>query len=153
MYIRIAKKNPKKDYSVPGWIPNNMLVGYFENNLDNPTSQNIIEALKEDGWIVPFSTEELEKALGNDEALDSLPKIHVGAVCCFKADSIEEWIENYHNDLERMGYFHKKELLAEMRVWEVFGKEKDVDDMEGVYVIAKDAKDITEEVLKALKKF
>lgn len=149
MYIRIAKKNPVEDYSVPGWAPNSIIIENT-NAFAAQDAESIIEELEEKGLVVEFTAEELQQALEND-TVDELPQIHFGAVATFKADSIKEWIKNHYDDLERMGYFDGKELLEDMRIWEVFGEEKDVDDFEGVYVIAKDSKDITEEVLKRLE--
>lgn len=151
MYIRIAIKNPVEDYSVPGWAPNSIIIENT-NAFALQDAKAIIDELEEKGLVVEFTREELQQALQNDTA-DELPQIHAGAVCCFKVDSVEEWLEEHYADLERMGYFSDGHLADDMRVWEVFGQEKDTDDIEGVYVVVKNVKDITEEVLKALKNF
>jgi hypothetical protein len=146
MYIRIAKKNPKEDYSVPGWAPNSVIIENT-NAFATQDAEAIIEELEEKGLVVEFTAEELQQAI-EDDTVDELPQIHFGAVATFKVNSIEEWLENHYNDLERMGYFTDGQLLEGMHIWEVFGEEKDVDDMEGVYIIVEDAKDITEEAFK-----
>ncbi|HHV75521.1 MAG TPA: hypothetical protein GXX41_12985 [Thermoanaerobacterium sp.] len=144
MYIRIAKKNPVEDYSVPGWAPNSVIIENT-NAFGTQDAEAIIEELEEKGLVVEFTKEELQQAIEND-TVDELPQIHAGAVCCYKVNNLEEWLEKHYDDLERMGYFTNGVLAEDMRIWEVFGKEKDVDDIEGVYIVVEDAKDITNEI-------
>lgn len=151
MYIRIAQKNPVEDYSVPGWAPNSIIIENTTAFQQNKDAETIIAELEERGLVVEFTAEDLEKAIENNA--DELPQIHFGAVATFEAPSIEDWLSEYYNDLERMGYFSDGQLLEDMRIWEVKGQVKEVDDMEGVYIIAEDAVDITEKVSACLKKF
>lgn len=172
MYIWVAAKNPLEDNSVPGWMPNYGIICHskYANiiheipyaNLQNMVMRNyilhylelLIEDIEDKGLVVPFTAEELMWAITEgEEAINALPQIHAGAVCCYEVDSVEEWVELYLVDLERIGYFEDGELSEGMRIWQVWGKIKDIDDMEGVYIIPTDAKDITEEAMQIIYKY
>ena len=150
MYIRIASKNPILDHSVPGWAPNSVIIEQLCHGLNDP--QQMIEFLEAAGWVVEFTATQLAEAMQHN-TLNLLPQLYVDAVCCFEADSIEEWARLYAEDLVRMGYITSAGNLAEpdLRVWQVEGDIIDVEDCEGIYVKAVNARDITDKALEALK--
>lgn len=149
LFIRIAKKNPLEDYSVPGWSPNSVII---ENLfLDDPKA--ILKELKKRHYIVRFSEEQLSEALKTN-TLDKLPQLYVDGVCCFQAESIKDWAETYGDDLYRMGYINKDGTLVDdtLKVWLVEGIPiPDIEDVEGIYVKPTKVKDITKEAIEILK--
>ena len=144
MYIRIADKNPMKDVSVPGWAPNSVIIQNAAkyDNEGKIIIDGIIDGIEENGLVVEFTQDELETAL-QQGTVDSLPQIHAGSVCCFETDSIEDWLNDCVPDLERMGYDINDPNL---RIWQVWGEEKDVADFEGTYVVPEKSEDITEKI-------
>jgi len=151
MFIRVAKKNPTQDFSVPGRAPNSIIIKQVYWRPTDP--QEIINRLLRAGWVVKFTAAELAEALeAGDAAVDALPQLHVDGVCCFEADSIEEWARECSDALFRMGYITPFGDLTEpdLRVWVVEGDPIDIEDYEGVYVKSRSAKDITAEAVEIL---
>lgn len=158
-YIRVARKNPTEDQSVVGWAPNSVHVEQapsYEEYEDEQDVDAIIEELEDRGMIVGFSGEDLQEALDND-TVDDLPQLKVGGVASFEAESLDDWVEINLPALESMGYFRNGQLdqdagfgEGEMKIWALNGEDQDIEDIEGVYVKAEEAVDITELALEKI---
>lgn len=91
---------------------------------------------------------------------------HFEGVCCFDADSLEEWVEYRWPALQAMGYYQRslelaieraseeeqeREGLQALRVWIVEGCVcEEQQDIEGTIIIAESATDITAQALACI---